>query len=351
MKKLSRWLGILLAATLVLATAGCGGGQKAPDGSSAKPDRLVLAWFGGPHEPILKEHVVKVFKEKYGVDVVLEFGSLGDRITKLYAEKGRPSIDVALVSINTLPKLVADGIVEPANPSLPGYENLKDEAKVEGGYGISLIMTLLGYNPSKVQEPPDSWFDLWDARYRGHVGSWNLPDAGGMGLLTIISKLGGGSESNQAPGIAKFKELRPGVKVFYTNTSQIEPAIVAGDVWIWPMLSGLAMDMKNRGAPVELAVPQEGGAKMMNIAVIPKGVKSKEWSEKLVSLLLSDDVQRAYAEKLFYAPATKTITLSPDLAEKIHPREGDKLVNIDWSTIAQNEDKILEQWNREVIGR
>lgn len=353
-------------AVLALAAAGCGGDDEQPSTASAPvapgdeylalcppddaPDTMVLGVWGGPHEEVLDAGLAE-FESKTGIDVKYTGDSTQDRITKLNAEKGSPSIDVALVGIEQVPRLRKAGVIMETQEDVPNADALKPEAKLDGGYGVSILQLVLGYNPDKIDPAPTSWNDLLRPDLKGHLALPVLPNANEFGTLTMLARLRGGSETNLSPGIDAVASIKDGVKVFYPFEPAVEPQVKSGDIWMMVAIAGLLESGAQRGLPMQVAVPEEGGPLLMNVAVIPEGVRSTGCSKALVGWLLSEAVQEPYAEKMFYSPANADVELPEEVAQHIHPKDESSLVKIDWNAISENQSAILDEWNRKVVGK
>ena len=132
-----------------------------------KPDKLVFTTFPGQKDAL--DAAFEPWTTATGVDVEWLENGLGDRLTKMAAEKGSPTIDVALVPIGEVQALLDNGVVDPADSELPNYEQLIDAAKLDGGYGVSTLQFGIAYNPAFVTTAPTSWADLLDPAYAGHI--------------------------------------------------------------------------------------------------------------------------------------------------------------------------------------
>ena len=125
--------------------------------------------------------------------VPMPLGGAGDRLTKLYAEKGRPSMDVAYINVHTAPQAVTDGVAEAADKSLPVYADLYDFAKEAGGYGAAIAPVGIQYNKDVFSEPP-TWEDLFQPEYAGKIAFPTWPSTGSDALLGIVGRMLGGDE-------------------------------------------------------------------------------------------------------------------------------------------------------------
>lgn len=345
------------------AAPAAGGATSAPAAASASANpftalcppesatrTMVLAIWGGPHESILKESLAG-FQQLTNTQVELTLDSVRDRLTKLNAEKGSPSIDVAVVSVDNVPRLFSSGVVLAAPPDVPNTENLAPAARIEGGYGISLLQQGIAYNPQQVTTRPESWTDLLKPEWSGRLAWPAMPNATSLAVLTMIAKANGGSEANYRPGLEAIARAAPGIKTLYAQEPQIEPQFQSADIWLAPTIAGLITAFKEKGGPVELVIPREGGPVLMNVATIPVGVKNLGCSKALVGWLLGDAVQQLYAERLYYGPANHSVTLPAETARRVYPQDEASAVIIDWKTISDKQAEILDQWNRQIVNR
>jgi len=300
------------------------------------------------HADALKPAFEK-FERETGIRVTPAIGGDGDRLTRLYAERGSPSIDAALIPRSEGMKLLEQGIVEPPNMDLPNAKNLVPAAHHPAGYVTSLFAIGLAYNPAKGK--PTSWTDLWDPKYRGKVALSMWPNTTAATYLVMAARLNGGSDDNLEPGFAALQRLLP-VK-FYNQGNAVEPLYVQGDVWIHPAIHGAVMQLKERGVPIDWVAPKEGAIADYNLLVIPKGVRNKAAAEQFADFFLGPDVQLAYAQSLFYSPVNSAVTVPPNLAPDLHPtpEEQRNLQPMPWDKLATMDAELTERWNKEVGGR
>jgi putative spermidine/putrescine transport system substrate-binding protein len=342
-------LALLLAACAPSATptaapsSGAGSGQ-AP---AASAGTLVHATWAS-HPETLAEPFAQ-FERETGIKVQTVVGSTGDRLTKLYAEKGNPSIDVAVVTPSDALRLLEAGVTEPPNPDLPNAKNLVPVAHHPAGQVSSLTAIGLAYNPQ--YGVPTSWNDLWDPKYKGKVALTVWPGSPASVQLVMAARLNGGDEDNLDPGFAALQKLLP-VK-FFPQGPSAEPYYVQGDVWINPAIHGSVLQMKDKGVPIDWVAPKEGAVADFNVLVIPKGVKNKAAAEKFVDFMLGPEVQLAYARGLYYAPVNQAVQLPPDVAAKVHPTPDEQrnLQTIPWDKLSARESELSDRWNREIAGR
>jgi putative spermidine/putrescine transport system substrate-binding protein len=314
-----------------------------------KPAKLVFSTF--PAQKDAMDKYLAPFKKALGIEVEWLENGLGDRLTKLAAEKGKPTIDVALVPIAETPALLANGIVEPTNTKLPNYEQLISPAKFAGGYGVSALQFGIAYNPAFVNPAPTSWLDLLNPKYAGHIALPSMPNSGGYALLAMLARIGGGKESDLKPAIDQIAGFKKQAHSFIGPTPQVEAQIKSGEIRMYLDIGGVAVRAKaERSVPVEFVIPKEGAPLSINSLVVPVGSKHKGCAEAFVAYMLGQEVQTGWAETLLYGSTSSIIKMDPALEARLYPAPGSKsIVEIDWPAIAKGTADTMDYWNRKVL--
>jgi len=268
----------------------------------------------------------------------------------LAAESGSPTIDVALVPIVETSALLTNGITEPTNTDLPNYEQLIDPAKYDGGYGVSALQFGIAYNPEFVTETPNSWLDLLDPTYSGSIALPAMPNSGGYAMLSMLSIIGGGDESDLTGAIDQVAAFKGDVQSFIGSSTTVEEQINSGEIQMYVDIGGVAVRAVNeRNLPIEFVVPDEGAPLSINSLVIPAGSDHLGCAEAFVAFMLGEESQTAWAETLLYGSTSSIIEFDPEFASSLFPAPGaTNIVDIDWSVVAGNTADTIDYWNREV---
>lgn len=312
------------------------------------PDRLVFTTFPGQQEamgPTLSQ-----FTDLTGIEIEWLENGLGDRLTKMAAERGSPTIDVALVPIGEVPALLANGIIEETNTSLPNYEQLIPQAKFEGGYGVSALQFGIAYNPAFISETPTSWLDLLDETYAGHIALPSMPNSGGYALLSMLSFIAGGDEADLTGAIDQVAAFKDSAHSFIGATPTVEEQINNGEIQMYLDIGGVAVRAAlERDLPVEFVIPDEGAPVSINALTIPVGSPHLPCAEALVAFLLGEESQLGWAEVFLYGSTSSIIEFEPELTSRLFPAPGsDSIVDVDWAVIAANTGDTIDYWNRQV---
>ncbi len=249
------------------------------------------------------------------------------------------------------PALLANGITEETNTSLPNYEQLLDVAKYDGGYGVSALQFGIAYNPEFI-DTPDSWLDLLEPETAGVTALPSMPNSGGYALLSMLARIDGGDESDLTSAIDQIAVIKDDVQSFIGSSPTVEEQINSGEIQQYVDIGGVAVRAAvERGVPVEFVVPDEGAPVSINSLVIPAGSEHLGCAEAFVAFMLGEASQTAWAEEFLYGSTSSVLEISDELSPLLYPAPGsDSIVNIDWAVIAGNTPDTIDYWNREVAG-
>lgn len=316
--------------------------------SDIAPDKLVFTTFPGQQEAM--GPTLSLFTDLTGIEIEWLENGLGDRLTKMAAERGSPTIDVALVPIGEVPALLANGIIEETNTDLPNYEQLIPQAKFDGGYGVSALQFGIAYNPEFISETPTSWLDLLDETYAGHIALPTMPNSGGYALLSMLSFIAGGDESDLTGAIDQVAAFKDNAHSFIGATPTVEEQINSGEIQMYLDIGGVAVRAAlERDLPVEFVIPDEGAPVSINALTIPVGSPHLPCAEALVAFMLGEESQLGWAEVFLYGSTSSIIEFEPELTARLFPAPGsDSIVDVDWAVIAANTADTIDYWNRQV---
>jgi spermidine/putrescine-binding protein len=124
----------------------------------------------------------------------------------------------------------------------------------EWGYESILVRTDL------VEQVPDSWADLWDSQYAGHVALW---DSGEANFVMTAVALGldpyNTTPEQRVQVKQRLVELKPNLLTYWVDYSEMAQMLAAGDLWLasnaWPDAYAILLDEE---VPVQYIQPVEG---------------------------------------------------------------------------------------------
>jgi putative spermidine/putrescine transport system substrate-binding protein len=317
---------------------------------------LTIQGFGGLVDHSLLEAAVKPFEARYGIRVVFTPGANSSaHITKLEAQRGHEPADLDLVDGGLWETAIAQGLyARLPEDRVPNLKDLYPIGRLHAGYGpaFGLASVVLGYQTEHVKTPPTSWFALWDPKYKGHVGMFNLDNTGGPMLLDLVAHVLGGSANDIAPAMKKFAALKRNEPTFFTQSPKEVQAFAQGDLWIAPIFNGQALNLIRSGGPLAVVYPKEGGIADPLAINIVAGTARLAQAAMFINYLLRPDVQVKFAELSGYAPVNAKAVLPPGLVAQTAAYGRDRVAHLfqpEWAGIAAHLNDWVTEWNQTVL--
>jgi len=362
---------VLVTVVAMLVVAACGGGSGGGSGSGGsgssgssgasgsggsssndkpyKGQKLVVGVWGGDYGAAIEEFAVKPLEEM-GAEIELVLGGTGDRVAKLYAEKGNPTMDVAFLNLYESKQAIEDGVAEPVDESIPNFPQLYPAAQ-QNGYGMTFMALGIVYNKELVKEPITKWSDLWRDDLKGKVAFPTYPGFESDAFIAIAGLAFGKTERDDDHNFEKLKELKP-VPMTYNNLDELFLEMESGSVLAAPIFNSYANDYIEKGFPVEFVYPDGPGAVMAkDTIVIAKGTKHPELAKAFVNLAISVETQTYFATNLFMGPTNKEVKVPDEVAAKIVYGEEtvSKLQVLEWEYLLDKRSEWTQRWNTEIL--
>jgi len=320
--------------------------------SDAGAQELNVAIFGGSFADNVRTCVAEPFQRATNTRVTFVLGNSVQNAARLRATRGRPDVDVAYMDLQVVVQAKAEGLLAEIDTTkitnLPDiYPSAVDPDRQWIGFMYSA--TAIAYNPRELQNPPQSWADLWSPALRGKLAIGDISATSGQHFLIAAARLNGGSVENVEPGFRAIRELRPGVVTLYTQADQVVQLIERGDiaaaVWFADRVGAAARN----GVPVAVVFPREGAIGILPTFAVPQGARNKALAEQYMDRALSPDAQRCFAERQYAGPTNRKVELPEELAKLVPYREAvDRLYFPPPELVARNLPAWTDRWNREI---
>lgn len=207
------------------------------------------------------------FADQYP-DVKVDFSFFADDAEAVAKLQTGFEVDVVHPCFSWLGQYVEAGLIQPIDTSrlknwsgiipelaeLGQYDGKQYFIPWDWGYETTIVRT------DKIQEVPDSYADLWDPQYAGHVSAYD-----GAESIWVVTALALGLDpynttpEQQQQIKQKMIELKPNLLNYWTDYSEIVQLIAGGDVWVasnaW---NDAYVLLTEQGIPVEYTTPVEG---------------------------------------------------------------------------------------------
>ena len=324
-----------------------------PTAAVSESNEVNVAMYGGSFADMTKKCYIEPFEEQYKAKVNVVIGNSTDNLAKLRAQKNNPQIDVAYMDWSVALQAKNEGLIEKLNhEKIPNMSELYEKAIGKDGYLVAQLFACTGmaYNTQFVKEPPKSWKELWDAKYKGKIALCDITGTAGYQTLLMAARINGGDIRNLDPGFKAIEKLRDSIVTFYTHADQLVSLVERGEVWIAPWYHDRTAFAGQKGVPVAFAFPKEGTVAILPALTIVKGCKNKELAEKYVNIVLDADNQKCFSENMFEGPVNRRVRLDPDLAKKM-PYGQDQIEAMyvpDYEYVSEHRGEWTERWNKEI---
>ncbi|GHC77970.1 extracellular solute-binding protein [Limoniibacter endophyticus] len=338
--------------------------------AAAQAADITVMGYRGVFQDHYQKQVIDPFNEAHP-DIKVTFFGVQNAATSLgnmRAQKSAPQANAVIYDLSVARIASEEELVADVDTSkLSNYADLADIGKELGGKAIPITYDTLalvystGIYKDKV---PTSWEALWDPAQKGKV---IIPAQGGGDiqaiLFTIIANKMAGSadykegeadalEATINPGVEKLVELAPNIQTWEPKPDQYT-LIANGTASIgvgWNARSQTYFDQTE--GKVSASAPEEGTATQVNVISAIANAPEQEATEAFINYAISPEVQARFAKAMYYAPTNSKAEVDEETKKRIPLMNADqqeKLIPVDWMTIGELRDSILEPWRRQII--
>ncbi|UIK07847.1 ABC transporter substrate-binding protein [Neorhizobium galegae] len=340
-----------VAVTGLLALLGVAQAQDAPTKGTVN-----IVGFSGVFADNYQKFIIEPFKAKHpGIDVTYQQSkNSAETLALLTLQRADPKIDIALIDVAVAIKASKDGIFAKLDPAkVKVLDEMPAWARLDGDKAVAFSQDNLAilYNTDTVKQPPTSWNDLADPKYKGKIAA-KLGDTRGVILLPILDKLAGADYKQSIdPALGLLKKIAP-------NVSTWEPApdcyavIQSGEVDLSICWNGRAQYLHDtQGGKIGVAAPKEGSIGQTNTIGLVESSKNAAAAQLFINYALGTEAQAAFAEKSFYGPVNTKVNLPDAVAARIYGSKEAQAaqMSLDWNFVAEKYSAWIQRINREVI--
>ena len=219
----------------------------------------------------------------------------------------------------------------------PAWKAIPDQYKDPDGYwyGWSYWFACIGVNTKLLKEkgydPPRSWNDLLDPKWKGEIVMPN-PGTSGTAYLTVstIMQLFG-----EDKGWSYLEKLHKNVAQYTKSGSAPGQLVAQGEFMVGITWDQAIEKRRNEGYPVQMIIPAEGTGYVLDIAVIYKNTKNPEGAKKFIDYIGNRNFHQEvakYRSKVTYPGVESLVSFDP------------KLIDYDAKWAADNRKRIMSTW-------
>lgn len=313
--------------------------------------REIVIGGAASHKPWVEAHVMPLFEKKYNCKLTFEGTRSLVNLEKMQKNKDKPYLSVVQMDDPVMILAVKEGLLEPVTPAkVPNMAKLKPGTIHMNGLWTNYLQPWQGiaYNTNVVKEPPASWDDVFDPKYKGRIILPSLQNTEGIPNLFMAAHLQSGKPMAEASkdidaAFKKLASLKPNLLTVYSQMPQAFSLLEQGEAhMIVGALSSFALQRRQDGAPIGMAAPKEGIFPVPSGIAVVKGGPAGELAYAYVNELLGAEIQSKIVGPTFALPTNVDVAPPPGMPTNavIH--------GIDWAFVAENRAQWVQRWDREM---
>jgi putative spermidine/putrescine transport system substrate-binding protein len=330
-----------------------------PSYAQSPSGTITLVAYAGIFQDNYVRTVVEPFQRRFP-NVRLTYvpgGTSAQMLGTVRAQRADPQVDVVLKDVTTSHIGNQEGLYDEITVAeCPSLAELYPEARAVGqnrfGPAVTYDHLVLVWDTQNLRPPLTRLADFWRPDLRGLVALSAPPNIQGLALTAMVEKMEGSDHTRSIDrAIAKLRALAPSVQTFEPNPDGYS-LILNGVVRVatgWNARAQLYSDETN--GRIGVVLPPEGSVFQINTLNLVKGSKNRAAAVAFMNYALSQEAQKAFTERMFYAPTNGAAQIDPRALARTaaSPENRARMIAVDWVEIARIRDQWNNRWRREVI--
>jgi putative spermidine/putrescine transport system substrate-binding protein len=317
-------------------------------------DRCVVGTWGGDYARLLRENIDDPLLKPKGLEIVQAVGDEAPRLAQLVAQHPLPrgALDIACLGAPSGyiagQKKLLETLDTTKVPNLKNVIPLLHSGTFMPDQFVPHIYSVQGlaYNPTVVKDPPKTWDDLLDPRWKGKVGA--LANAGFWVMMGAALSQGGNPNALDKAKAYLTKLNDNGLRL-YAQTDDMAPGFKSGEIEVSIIWLARTVMWQNADFPVAGHVPQEGGIVYVSGMVVPANAPDKEGAYAYMNALLEPSAQQGFAAHMGYLPTVGDADLTGRVAEQLALPADAKLVQPDYQEAAEAQPEMNDWWLKNIL--
>ncbi len=317
--------------------------------TASAEEQVVIATWGGDYANLLKANVEGPILTPAGIAVVQDVGDEDPRVAKMFAQRRLPraSDDVVCLQGVRGHEVGEAGLVEEITEAkVPNVArvlpNLRSPYYAPHIWSPQVII----YNPDRVKEPPKTFTDLLDPKYKGRVG---VGDINYFYIMMAAALATSGDVNKVDDPAAKdlVEKLNANGLRLYPSTDSIGAGIKSGEIDVGIMWLARVIMWQNAGIPVRQSFQTEGSVLYISGMVVPKNAANKPAAFKYLNAMLDPSSQTRFAERMGYLPTVDDCKLTGKVGEQLAlPDPAPKLFPPNYDITGKLQSPVSEWWKK-----
>ncbi|SME90757.1 2-aminoethylphosphonate ABC transporter substrate-binding protein [Streptomyces sp. Amel2xC10] len=335
-------LGSLVLSASLTACAGESAASDAPVVTVYSADGLKGENGDGWYDRVFAD-----FEKETGIEVRYVEGGSGEMVQRAVREKSNPQADVLVTLPPFIQQADGKGLLQKYTPR--GADQVAAADRSADGTWTSVVNNYFGfvYNKAELKQPPATWQDLLDGRYKDRL-QYSTPGVAGDGTAVLIKAMHdfGGADA----AMAYLKKLQANNVGPSASTGKLAPKVDKGELLVangdvqmnfaqsktMPHL-GIWFPAPEGGRPTTFALPYAAG--------LVTGAPHSENGRKLLDFLLGEKAQAQASEIGGGFSARQDVRATDANAVALAGlMKGVEIFEPDWNDIEKNLTAYVDAW-------
>ncbi|MFH9421092.1 2-aminoethylphosphonate ABC transporter substrate-binding protein [Streptomyces sp. NPDC017529] len=294
------------------------------------------------------DRVFADYEKKTGIKVNLVESGSGAAVQRLAREKANTKADILVTLPPFIQQADGKGLLDTYRPK--GAERVAAADKDPNGKWTAVVNNYFCfiYNKQQLKQPPRTWQDLTDARFKNKL-QYSTPGVAGDGTAVVVKALH--DFGGQGPAMEFLQKLQANNVGPASSTGQLAPKTDKGELLVAngdvQMNYANTKSMPNQGIFFPAAGP---GGKPSTFALpyaagLVKNAPHAARARKFLDHLLSPEVQKQVsAVGGGFAARTDIRPADRNAAELAKIMDGVEVFRPDWNDIDKNLSTYLDAW-------
>jgi putative spermidine/putrescine transport system substrate-binding protein len=207
---------------------------------------------------------------------------------------------------------------------------------------------IIVYNPLAVKDPPKTFTDLLDPKYKGRVGVGDINYMYVM-MAAAIAATGDINKVEAEETRALALRLNANGLRLYPSTDSIGAGLKSGEIDVGLMWLARSIMWQNAGIPVKASFQTEGSVLYVSGMVVPKNAANKPAAYKYLNAMLAPSAQTKFAERMGYLPTVDDSPLTGTIGEQLAlPNPPPRMIPPDYGITGKLQGAVSEWWKKNI---
>lgn len=339
------WTMTVTVAAVATLVAACGG-----TGTSGSGGGTTLTVYSADGLGTWYKSQFATFTKDTGINVNLVEAGSGEVVSRVEKEQSNPQADLLVTLPPFIQKADKSGLLQPSGADTTG---ISADLVGPGGDYVAIVNNALSFIANPNANPrPVSWDDLLKPEFKGKL-QYSTPGQAGDGtaVLVLLQHLMGKPGALEYLGKLQANNVGPS-----SSTGKLQPKVSNGELLV--ANGDVQMNLgsiKDDGSKFVIFFPEMADHSRTTVALpyvagVTKGAPHADGAKKLLSFLLSDEVQKSVATDALGIPVKDAIVkASAGSADGNSPTgllNGVQVWSPDWNTVLGDLDADVAAYQK-----